>query len=191
MEKVVDARGLACPRPVMLTKEALRQSDSVTCIVDNPTARDNVSRLAAKEGCRVTEKEEQGAFYLQLTRDRTTGSCQPMTPTLTVMLIGSDKMGRGSDELGGILVRSMLHTLAEGDRRPTTLILLNSGVKLVTADSPVLEDLQLLESQGVEILACGTCLDYYELKERVAVGQVSNMYSIVELMLDADNVISI
>lgn len=191
MEKIIDARGLACPRPVMLTKEALKDSKSVTCIVDNPTARDNVSRLAAKEGCRVTVEERDGAFYLHLNKESQEIACQVAPATSTVMLIGSESLGRGSDELGAILIRGLMHTLAEGNRRPSALIFINSGVKLVTADSPVLEDLRSLASQGVEILACGTCLGYYELKDKLAVGQVSNMYSIVEAMLDADKVLSV
>lgn len=191
MDKTVDARGLTCPRPVMLTKEALKNSKSVTCIVDNPTARDNVARLAAKEGCRVTVEEKDGAFYLHLNKEGQEAACQVMPAPSTVMVIGSESLGRGSEELGGILIRGLMHTLAEGNRRPSTLIFVNSGVKLVTADSPVLEDLRSLASQGVEILACGTCLGYYELKDKVAVGQVSNMYSIVEAMLDADKVLSV
>ena len=175
----------------MLTKEALKDSKSVTCIVDNPTARDNVSRLAAKEGCRVTVEEKDGAFYLHLNKESQEIACQVVPAISTVMLIGSESLGRGSDELGGILIRGLMHTLAEGNRRPSALIFINSGVKLVTADSPVLEDLRSLASQGVEILACGTCLGYYELKDKVAVGQVSNMYSIVEAMLDADKVLSV
>lgn len=175
----------------MLTKQALKQSDSVTCIVDNSTARDNVSRMASKEGYRVAIEEKDGAIYLHLTKESPVEQCE-LTPAIsTVLLIGSEALGRGSEELGGLLVRGFMHTLAEGSRRPNTIIFINSGVKLVTADSPVLDDLRTLESQGVEILACGTCLGYYELKDRVAVGQVSNMYSIVEAMLNADKVLSV
>ncbi len=205
MEKTIDARGLACPRPVMLTKEALKGADEVTCIVDNATARDNVSRLAAREGCHVTAEEKDGAFYVHLRRNaegpeaRGQGSgelapkaqplgCSSTPATATVMVVGSETLGRGSDELGGILVRGLLHTLAEGDRKPSTLIFINSGVKLVANGSPVVDDLRALEDQGVQILACGTCLGYYELKDKVAVGHTSNMYSIVEAMLDADKV---
>lgn len=191
MEKIIDARGLACPRPVMLTKEALKQVDTLICIVDNPTARDNVSRLAAKEGCRVTVEERDGDFYLHLARESTATSCKAAPTTTTVMMIGSDTLGRGSDELGSILMRTFIHTLGEGNQRPATIIFLNSGVRLVTSDSPVLDDLRSLESQGTEILACGTCIAHYELKDRVAVGQVSNMYSIVETILNADRVLSI
>jgi selenium metabolism protein YedF len=208
MEKTVDARGLACPRPVMLTKKALKGADVVTCIVDNATARDNVSRLAANEGCQVSVEEKDGAFYVRLSRSaegpgakgqgsgEAAASRQPITcpatpATSTVMMIGSETLGRGSEELGGILTRGLFHTLAEGDRKPNALIFINSGVKLVANGSPVADDLRALEEQGVQVLACGTCLGYYELKDKVAVGQISNMYSIVEMMLDADKVSSL
>jgi selenium metabolism protein YedF len=109
----------------------------------------------------------------------------------TVLLIPSESVGRGDDALGQILIRSFYHVLSEVTPRADTIIFLNSGVKLVTGASPVLADLQALAAQGVQILACGTCLGYYELKEQVAVGEVSNMYAIAETLLAAAKVISL
>jgi selenium metabolism protein YedF len=100
-------------------------------------------------------------------------------------------MGRGDTELGQILIRSFFHTLGEVEPVPETIIFLNSGVKLVIEGSPVLEDLQELCAGGVKILVCGTCLGHYELKDKVAVGEVSNMYTIAETMLGAGKVISL
>jgi selenium metabolism protein YedF len=108
-----------------------------------------------------------------------------------VLLVPSETMGRGDDALGQILIRSFCHVLTEITPRPDTIIFLNSGVKLATGASPVLADLQALAAQGVEILACGTCLGHYEIKDQVAVGQVSNMYTIAETLLRAGKVVNV
>jgi selenium metabolism protein YedF len=109
-----------------------------------------------------------------------------------VLVVPSEFMGRGEhDELGHILMRGFFHTLGEVRPPPDTVIFLNSGVKLVVQGSPVLEDLRVLVEEGAEILACGTCLGYYDLKEEVAVGTVSNMYTIAETMLAAGRLVQL
>jgi selenium metabolism protein YedF len=108
-----------------------------------------------------------------------------------VLVVSSDRMGRGDDELGGILVRSFFHTLGEVDPLPQTILFFNAGVKLACQGSPVLDDLCTLEAEGVEMLVCGTCLGYYEIKDQLAVGQVSNMYDIAEAMLGAGKVVNL
>ena len=108
-----------------------------------------------------------------------------------MLAISSDEMGRGDDELGRLLLRSHLHVLTEVTPRPDVLIFFNSGVKLAVEGSPALDDLRALASQGVQILLCGTCLGHYELKDKVAVGEISNMYTITETMLRADRVVNL
>ena len=108
-----------------------------------------------------------------------------------VLVLSSEHMGHGDEELGHILIRSFLHTLGEVEPRPHTIVLFNSGVKLAVEGSPVLEDLHALAKNGVAILVCGTCLGHYGLKEKLAVGQVSNMYSIAENMLGACRVVNL
>jgi selenium metabolism protein YedF len=108
-----------------------------------------------------------------------------------VLVVPGESMGRGDDALGHILIRSFFHTLGEVKPSPDTIIFFNSGVKLVAEGSPILEDLQNLGGRGIEILACGTCLNHYNLKDRVAVGEVSNMYTIAEIMLDAGKVVKL
>lgn len=198
MVKIVDARGLPCPQPVIMTRNALRESDAVTTIVDNETAQRNVIRMAEKAGCTVRTEERDDGTYLYIIREGAPleeAAPQPAgAPTggPLVLVIPSEFMGRGEHpELGQILIRGFLHTLGEVEPLPDTIIFLNSGVKLVVEGSPVVEDLQALRDQGVEILACGTCLGYYELKEKVAVGVVSNMYTIAETMLRAGKVVSL
>ena len=197
MAKTVDARGLACPRPVIMTRNALQEGDAVTTIVDNETAQHNVTRMAEKAGCtEQTEKREDG-IYLHISREGTSleeAIPQPARAPVggpLVLVIPSEFMGRGDAELGQILIRGFFHTLGEAKPLPDTIIFFNSGVKLVVKGSPVLEDLQALSERGVEILACGTCLGYYELKEEIAVGEVSNMYTIAETMLRAGKVVSL
>jgi selenium metabolism protein YedF len=108
-----------------------------------------------------------------------------------VVAISGNTMGRGDEELGQVLLRSFLHTLTEVTPRPDALVFLNNGVKLATEESQSLDDLRLLADQGVQILLCGTCLGHFDLKEHVAVGEISNMYAISETMLKAGKVISL
>jgi selenium metabolism protein YedF len=198
VSKVVDCRGLACPQPVIQSKKAMAEADEVTTIVDNDTAMSNVSRMAVKEGFSVDVEDREDGTYVHLSRagvvpaqrveptEASAGSSGPV-----VVLIPSDVMGRGDDELGGILIRSFFHTLGEVQPLPDTIVFLNSGVKLTVEGSSVLEDVQALEDRGVEILACGTCLGHFGLKERIAVGQVSNMYSIAETLLGVGSVVAL
>jgi selenium metabolism protein YedF len=197
MTQTVDARGLACPQPVILTRNALQESAAVTTIVDHETAQRNVTRMAQKAGCSVQVETQEDGIYLHISGGRPTSE-QPVARESTpspggalVLVVSSDTMGRGDAELGQILIRGFFHALGEVQPLPETIILFNSGVRLATEGSPVLEDLRSLCGRGVEVLACGTCLDFYELKDRVAVGEVSNMYTIAETMLRAGKVISL
>ena len=193
MATTIDARGLACPHPVVLTKKALEEADEVTTIVDNETAKENVSRLAASQGYQVSIEEKEEGIYLHLTKTATRLEEPLVTPVsgATLLLIASNSLGRGDERLGDVLMRSFIHTLGEVTPKPNRIIFINSGVKLVTKESDVIDDLHTLEDQGVEILACGTCLGYYNLKEAVEVGQISNMYDIASALLQAGKIIAI
>ena len=197
MPKVVDCRGLSCPQPVIQTKQALEKTGKVTIIVDNPAARDNVARFGQSQAGTVTIDEKNDGIYITIEKGkqgkpRTKASSSKIaTPGPSVVVIPSDQMGRGEEELGHILIRSFLHALTEVSGQPDIMIFFNTGVKLAVKESEVLEDLQALEKNGVEILICGTCLDYFNLKEKTDVGQVSNMYTIVETMLAAGRLIRV
>ncbi len=204
MPTIVDARGKSCPEPVILTRRALSEAAEVTVIVDNETARENVSAMARSQGYEVQSEQRADGFYLHISRSpvapgpgplpAATAAAETAAPSaagLTVLFIGSDTVGRGPEELGGILMRSLLHTLTEVSPCAATLVFMNTGVRLVVEGSPVLDDLRQLCERGVQILACGTCLGYFGLKDRVAVGTVSNMYTIVETLLGAGKVISL
>jgi selenium metabolism protein YedF len=195
VSKVVDCRGLACPQPVIQTRKAMEESERVTTIVDNDTAVTNVTRMAEKEGYLAEVEEKEDGIFLHLSRAGRLPGTEVVgfasAPGPLVVLIPSDGLGHGDDELGRILLRSFLYTLHEVEPLPSTIVFLNAGVKLTADDSLVLEDLQVLEGRGVEILACGTCLGHFGLKERIAVGQVSNMYSIAETLLGAGKVVGL
>jgi selenium metabolism protein YedF len=197
MPKVIDCRGLSCPQPVIETKQALKKTDKVTIIVDNPTARDNVARFGKSQDGRVTLDEKKDGIYITIekgkqgTRRAKAQSSKISEQGQIVVVVPSDQMGRGEEELGHILIRSFLHALTEVSDRPDMMIFFNTGVKLTVGGSEVLADLQDLEKNGVEILICGTCLDYFNLKEKIAVGQVSNMYTIAETMLAAGRLIRV
>jgi len=203
MRKIIDARGLACPQPVILTKKALEQQDSITVIVDNIAALENVSRMGTKSGCTVdTVKKEDGVFHLNLSRkevgaprgstDQPTAgpldySCVEEGPL--VVAISADRMGRGDDELGYILIRSFIHTLLTLEPLPDTLIFYNTGVKLAIRDSEVMDDLKKIEASGVSVIVCGTCLNYFGITGVLAVGVVSNMYDIASTMAAAGKLV--
>jgi selenium metabolism protein YedF len=176
-----------------LTKKALEKADDLTVIVDNATAKQNVSRLAESHGLGVTVEEKGDGIYLRLTRpaDESLGGKVPLLFEPTMLLVASNTLGRGDDELGSVLMRTFIHTLGESDIKPHKIIFMNSGVKLVTQGSEVIDDLRALEKESVEILACGTCLGHFGLKDAVGVGRISNMYEITMALMKSTKVISI
>ena len=195
--QTVDARGLACPQPVIQTRSALREGSNLTVIVDNDTAQKNVTRMAEKLGHAVQTEPRGDGIYLHIRGEGTAPVALPVGKAIPaegplVLVVPSEFMGRGEhEELGHILVRAFFHTLGEVEPLPQTIIFFNSGAKLVAEDSPVLEDLEALAEKGIEILTCGVCLEYYGLKDKLAVGEISNMYTIAETMLGAGRVVKL
>ena len=188
----VDARGLPCPRPVVETKKALdgMEAGTVTVLVDNPESRDNVARFAGSQGCEVDIRENEGVFRLTIQKESSAESHTENTGTI-VVLIASDVFGTGDERLGEILMKAFLNTLWDADTKPSTLLFMNSAVKLTTSGSEVLDTLKLLEKEGVRVFSCGTCLEYYNLKEKLSVGSVTNMYDTVSSLLSADKIIKL
>lgn len=199
--KVIDCRGMACPRPVIETKKALEEgTDGVSLvIVDNEAARENVSRFTRNAGFHVEVEEKEGCYHLSITGPAGEVPAKGFTmeeipgcevPAGVVYFITTNSLGQGSPDLGAVLMRSLMVTLSE-QQPPKALLLLNTGVYLAAEGSPVLEQLQKLAGAGTEILACGTCLDYYKLKEKLAVGVVSNMYDINDRLTGPYKVITV
>lgn len=198
MLKEVDARGLACPKPVIQTKKAIEelQEGQVTTIVDNEIAKENVTKYAKSMNLNYQVREVDGFFHIDIFKDEMGLQTEAMPlpkPKLgeQVILVGEDKLGKGNDQLGEVLIKGFFYTLTEMEPYPSAILFLNSGIMLTIESSPVLEYLRTLEMQGVQVLSCGTCLDYYNAKDQLAVGGVTNMYTIVEHLNKAKNVIRI
>jgi selenium metabolism protein YedF len=197
----VDCRGLACPQPVIKTKDSLEEGNlRLEVIVDNEASKGNVTRFARSRGCEVTLTELGDGCYKILLQADEEGSSQdfdvsdyscdlPVVSGL-VYVISSASMGRGSDELGWALLQTYIQTIKDVEPLPSKILFYNEGVRLVAEESGALAALRSLQEQGVEILACGTCLDFFKLTSAIKVGQISNMYDIMSAVNDAAKVVS-
>jgi selenium metabolism protein YedF len=204
MHKTLDARGLACPAPVLMTKDAVEKDklDTVEVIVDNEAAKENVSRFLGAQQFSVTTAKERNDYkicaqrqgYIMGTISKPDDSPQPKASDQKqkiVVLIATDRLGNGDDELGKKLIISFIKTIGEMGDELWRLVLVNNGVKLTIDDSPVLEELVAYENDGLTILVCGTCLTHFGLLEAKRVGETTNMLDIVTAMQLADKVINI
>ena len=188
-----------CPYPVVETRKQILANPgaSLVVLVGDQAGRDNVSRLATKMGYRTAAIEAGNNFQLTLTpedsKEQVTQS-EPISATpvtgKTVIYCGSDRMGDGDDQFGRVLMINFLTTLLEMDPLPDIILFVNSGIDLTTQGSAVLEALRTLESRGVDIASCGLCLDFYQKKDQLQVGRVTNMYEMVEVQCQAGRVIT-
>lgn len=201
---LVNAMGDACPIPVIKTKKALQElngAGTVEVLVDNEIAVQNVSKMAASSGGVVTseqlgEKEYKITIVMgekadedAMEKEMKEIDCPTCKSKNTVVVVSADHMGEGNPELGKVLIKGFIFAVSQLDELPKTMLFYNGGAQLTAEGSDSLNDLKEMEAQGVEILTCGTCLDYYGLKDKLAVGSVTNMYSIVEKMNEADHII--
>lgn len=188
----VNAVGDNCPIPVIKTKKAIQEltgPETIEVLVDNEIAVQNVTKMAESEGGKVSsEKTADGIYKITVQMDGASAREAGEEDNL-VVVVSSDRMGAGNDELGKVLIKGFIYAVTQLDTLPKTMLFYNGGATLTAEGSDSLEDLKLLESQGVEIMTCGTCLDYYGLKEKLVVGTVTNMYSIVETMAGASKII--
>ncbi|MBC6696435.1 sulfurtransferase-like selenium metabolism protein YedF [Terrisporobacter mayombei] len=197
----VDAMGDNCPIPVIKTKkalDALTESAIVEVSVDNEIALQNVIKMAnQKELSTTSETINENHFIIRIQYGDVESQevqkeeilCKVDKEEKTVVVLSSDKMGEGNDDLGKVLIKGFIYALTQLDKYPKSILLYNSGVKLSSEGSDSIEDLKILENNGVEILSCGTCLNFYELSDKLKVGSVTNMYTIVEELSSATNVI--
>ena len=192
MPETVDARGLLCPQPVVMAKKKLEEIDRGTfdILVDNKPSTQNVARFVKNAGCLAEIEEKDGVYVIHVTKGASCAVPVERTEKEIVVFVRSNAIGRGDDELGTILMRSFIPTLLEIEQRPRKMVFMNSGVKLTVDDSPVLEFLQRIEKEGVELMVCGTCLDFFGLKDKVKVGRISNMFELVSILSEADRVLS-
>ena len=198
MSPIIDARGKACPTPVIMAKKAISAGESTfTVLVDNTTAVENLKRLAENQGFDAAAAEAEGVFSVAFTRtgcaacEEAVNSPLPTPGGDWAVFVGRDIIGDGDRELGTNLMRMFFYTLSQGEDKPGAVLFMNAGVKLPTLDEQVAEHLKTLSAVGVEILVCGTCLNFYGLTDRLRVGTVSNMYDIVTRMQKAGKVVSL
>lgn len=199
-EKILDCQDLACPQPVIKTKDAIEKMGGIgqlTVIVDNEAACSNVSRFAGSRGYSVIVTEKGGdIYYLAISQsDEVSGSdadiaCEVVKSRSMVVYITSEVMGQGDDELGHILMAAYFETLVHFAKNISHIIFINSGVKLAVAGSPVLDELQGLVKMGTETLACGACLKHFGLTKQLEAGSVSNMFTILEILARSGKVLT-
>jgi selenium metabolism protein YedF len=195
MNTIIDATGKACPIPFMLAKKQIDAGQSsFTVLVDNRAAVENLKRLAASQDYDTTVDEDNSNFHVHFQGKKEVvkpeGMLEASAPARRVVYISRDTMGFGAEELGKNLLRMFLYTLSQDTELPESIVMLNSGISLATKDQQTIKTLQVLSDRGVEILVCGTCLDYYGLLDKLAVGSVCTMYDIEQRLLRADTVIS-
>ncbi|HEY8892416.1 MAG TPA: sulfurtransferase-like selenium metabolism protein YedF [Clostridium sp.] len=200
MNNTIDCKGLICPLPVVKTKKYFDsiESGESTIIVDNLVAKNNIVKLAQGSGYKSVVEEKQELFFIKITKEKSENSEKSKIVDIKIedkkkftIVISTDKLGIGDDKLGDILMKSYIFALSEADSIPNDLLFINGGVKLTIDNSPVLDSLNKLIQRGTNILVCGTCLDFYNLKDKISIGEITNMYDIVQLMNDAGNTIKI
>lgn len=190
---LVDARGKQCPMPVIETKKAMEgvgQGEKIEVLVDNEIAVQNVSKLGKDKGAEVEviQKSEK-EYCIQISLPQNEEGVARLEKKEKIAVISSDRMGAGNDELGKVLLKGFIFALSQLETLPSKILFYNGGATLTAEGSDSLEDLKKMEAEGVEILTCGTCLDYYGLKEKLGVGSVTNMYAIVEAMEQAEGIL--
>lgn len=190
----VNAIGDVCPIPVVKTKKAMQElqgSGTVEVLVDNEIALANVTKMAEAAGGKVTsEKLADKEYKITIEVAQAAEACAACEEENLVVVVSSDRMGSGNDDLGKVLIKGFIFAVTQLEKLPKTMLFYNGGATLTAEGSDSLEDLKGLQEQGVEILTCGTCLNYYGLTDKLQVGSVTNMYTIVEKMAGADKIIS-
>lgn len=210
MEKrVVDARGLACPLPVVNAKKAIgefKENGVLTVLVDNEIAVQNLKKFAVQRSYEATGEKKAEKEYevtIQVTANNAAGEAAPAEEAEEeevncspdsrkkgmVVVLSANVMGTGEEKLGKALMKAFVFALTKQDILPETILCYNSGAYLTCEGSDFLEDFRALEAEGVNIMTCGTCLDFYGIKDKLAVGTVTNMYDIVETMERAKTIL--
>ncbi len=201
--KKIDVRKLACPGPVLELRDLFDAGErEIAMHVADELCRSNVTRFASTRGATVDVDERgDGSFVVSITAGDDAATSRPGEAELLtaegpvrsggklIVQITASTMGTGDDELGALLMRSFLKTQAQLDRRPDAIIFYNDGVKLCCESSVLLEDLENLAETGVELIACGTCLNYFELADQLRIGRVTDMLEIASLLAEAGAVV--
>jgi selenium metabolism protein YedF len=200
---IVDATGEVCPKPLIITKKQLKETEidgKFVVLIDNETSKENVERFLRDNQIVFQTSRQDTIYSIEVTKTQADlrhpaaeEFCRPSVPVKNTaghaLCFTSDQIGKGPAELGQILVQACINTIKEVEPLPVAIVFYNSGVTLTIDGSPVLESLQNLEKSAVKILVCGTCANFFQVKERIRVGMVSNMYDIMETLSHAGHVI--
>ncbi len=195
--KTVDTRGHLCPIPLIMAKSAIKESntgDTLLIISDNDTSCQNLMQYLNDLGANPQKETKGPEFHITIQVPAPRASMPEAesycsTDRGYVVVVKSDKMGQGDDNLGSILIRAFINSLKDADKLPTHIILYNGGVKLAVKGSDTGASLQVLESMGVKVIVCGTCVDFFGIKDSLATGTISNMYQITKLTAEAGHVV--
>jgi selenium metabolism protein YedF len=191
--ETIDCRNLSCPAPVINVKKALQEHAEIRVLLDDGAPRENVTRFSRNRGCRVSEERDGSGWVLTISAAAGTALPAPeaVSQGSRVVMITSDRLGDGPEELGRLLMRNFVHTLLETAELPDRILFLNSGVFLTCEGSDVIEALGKLRGMGVEIFSCGLCLDFFTIKNKLRVGATTNMLATAEYLLSAGSVIKL
>lgn len=183
----LDLRNMQCPKPLMETKKKLKEikvGQTFTVILNDKTPFDNIIQYLKSAGIEHEGINERVQYFVKVKKNKEVVMSQPPVKRLTSVIVSSECMGCGSEELGKVLMQGFINTLPDLDVLPNKVVFYNSGVKLLGKDSPVLKALNKLADKGVIIKGCGTCIDFYGIKDKLAVGKITNMYNIITIMQD-------
>ncbi len=190
--RIIDCRNMTCPQPVVTVKRALEEApgERLKVLLDDGPPRENVTRFAANRGFGVEETAVEGGYALLISGPGTGRSQRGAAKNgRRVLLIASDRLGDGAEDLGRLLMKNFVITLLDVEESPERMLFLNSGVFLTTEGSEVLEALEKLAERGVEILSCGVCLDFYNRRDKLRAGSVTNMFTLAESLLQGGSVV--
>ena len=208
----IDAFGMTCPKPVILAMQALQRPEAagaVRVLLDNAVAVENLKRLAASKAGSVSVDAVDGGWAVEISGVAAEAAQNPAgdeaalaeagiacpvpepAPAATTVLVGSASFGQGSEELGGILIKGLVYAMSQAENPPSRMVFYNGGAPLTCEGSPMLDDIRELERRGCEILTCGTCLDFHGLRDELAVGGVTNLYAISEILLGPDRKVTL
>lgn len=191
--KTIDCRNLACPAPVINVIRALEEQSEIQVLLDDGAPRENVVRFSRNRGYHVTEQRDDSGWLLTISGgpENAGPASLPSSEGNRILLITSDRLGDGPEELGRLLMKNFIHTLLETGEMPARILFLNTGVFLACEGSDVQEALGKLHGMGVEIFSCGVCLDFFSLKDKLRAGATTNMLVTVESLMTAGQVIKL